>query len=379
MAKKITKAVPKLIDDLPRIESCKEVSEAVNKTLRKRCKEKYNKLKKCNDCKIEDKNLLVLDSPFDAHLLNTGLDPSGTVISSGSGSDSHWEVGLGTTTAPPTSWIPAFVFRSTAWLSSPYSNANWISLYNDSDHSGNIDVYFRIRFYLNSNIDPALFSINMDFYADNAVHQIYVNGTSQGLPAIASPYGHVGFKNGKETHAILDKGWKKCLNEIVVHVKSGARKIGFLAQNASQCYLAELPKIKPSINIKWGDSQCDCIETNDFEVFCITVCNPFSNVSFNNFKIGRISICDENGNPVDLLPDGTPSVEIFPMGPYCFGDIGPCSTDSNKGSNCVSREFVLRSRGAKGGKYKLKVDGVCFSIEQASAKPECFELMLCKD
>jgi hypothetical protein len=103
------------------------------------------------------------------------------------------------------------------------------------------------------------------------------------------------------------------------------------------CSSVPSPEIKPCISIKWGDSDCDCIETDDYEVLCITVCNCYTNVTFANFSIGMLEVVDANGQPVPLLPDGSPSVQLLPMGPFCFGDIGPCYPNQ---TNCVSREFA---------------------------------------
>ena len=142
------------------------------------------------------------------------------------------------------------------------------------------------------------------------------------------------------------------------------------------CKKAPLSEFEPCIKVAWGDSDCDCFETDDFEEFTVTICNQYSNISFTNFEIGVLYIVDENGQAVPLLPDGSPSVEIFPLGPICFGDIGPCQGNS---PNCVSRQFVIRTRGAKSGKYKLKMGGISYQICYDQCTETCFELNLCKD
>ncbi|MEA2204865.1 MAG: hypothetical protein QOE77_1641 [Blastocatellia bacterium] len=143
------------------------------------------------------------------------------------------------------------------------------------------------------------------------------------------------------------------------------------------CVAVTLPEIKPCISVAWGDSRCDCMETDDVEVLCITVCNCYSNVTFNDLTIGQIRITDMAGNPVPVLPDGTPSVRVIPSGPICFGDIGPC-----KGKNkpdCVSRELVLYTRGAVGQEYRLSFEGVCFNVSHEFQSEECFVVTLCQD
>lgn len=131
-------------------------------------------------------------------------------------------------------------------------------------------------------------------------------------------------------------------------------------------------ELKPCISIKWGDSDCDCLESSDYEVMTITVCNCYSNLTFKNYTISMLEITDADGKPVATLPNGNPSVALHPTGVYCFGDIGPCA--------CVTREFVLITEGAKEGKYKLNVKGICYNVSiQNEDNSECFSLEICKD
>jgi hypothetical protein len=144
-----------------------------------------------------------------------------------------------------------------------------------------------------------------------------------------------------------------------------------------KCETIKLPVIEPCISIKWGDSACDCLETDDMEVLSISVCNCYSNVTFSDLSIAQISVTELDGSPVPVLPDGTPSVRVIPTGPICFGDIGPC-TDKDK-PNCVSREVVLYTRGAVGRDYLVSFNGVCFSVSHHLQSEKCFVLKLCQD
>lgn len=141
------------------------------------------------------------------------------------------------------------------------------------------------------------------------------------------------------------------------------------------CKAAELPDLEPCISVRWGDSECDGLETDDVETLCISVCNCYTNVTFSNFRIGYLWITDENGRAVPTLPDGTPSVQAIPLGPVCFGDIPPCSEDE---PSCVTRDFVVVNRGAKPGKYKLSLSAICYDITQHFDKEKCFEFELCR-
>lgn len=140
----------------------------------------------------------------------------------------------------------------------------------------------------------------------------------------------------------------------------------------SSCKDVELPNLKPCISIKWGDSKCDCIESSDYELMTITICNCYSNIEFSNFVISSIEVTDTLGKPVAILPNGTPSIKLHPIGVYCFGNIEPCS--------CISREFVVITEGAKEGKYKLDLKGICFNISiPQHQESDCFTFNICKD
>ena len=144
----------------------------------------------------------------------------------------------------------------------------------------------------------------------------------------------------------------------------------------SHCIELELPLIKPCFSVKWGDSKCDCLETNDVETLCITVCNCYANITFDDLSVGQIHITNMDGTPVPTLPDGTPSAQIIPSGPVCFGSVPPCAHGR---PSCVSREVVLYTRGAKGGNYRVMFEGVCFSVIKHVETDACFVLPLCQD
>jgi hypothetical protein len=143
-----------------------------------------------------------------------------------------------------------------------------------------------------------------------------------------------------------------------------------------ECKEVELPRVEPCISVAWGDSRCDCLETDDVEVLCVTVCNCYSNITFRDLSIGRVRITDMAGNPVANLPDGSPSVRVIPSGPLCFGDVGPCT---RAGATCVSRELVLYTRGAAGKDYRLSFEAVCFSVCHTLQAEQCFVVRLCAD
>ncbi|HSU17159.1 hypothetical protein [Longimicrobium sp.] len=378
--------------EIPHKQTCADVLRATNEQLRRRCSGRRNLLScRCSLC--PDDRLPVLLSQADAALLNTAYDGKGGALTSGA--DSYWEVGSGKPTGGPgtvSAWGPAQVVSSPnpAWVKSPFSNAGWIST---KGVTGN-DLYFRIRFNLGSTVDPAAFVLAMDFSADNRVMEIWVNNTPQStqpngagkLPGVSPSQ----YKDGGQVRIRLDNHWQPCGNTIVVHVESAEDPVGLLVQNSAevthgeggcdcrcQCRPVEFPAIKPCITVAWGDSPCDCMETDDVEVLCITVCNCYSNVAFHDLVIGRIQVTDLAGNPVPTLPDGTPSVQVVPSGPVCFGDVGPCVERDRP--TCVSREVVLYTRGAVGKAYRLSFGGICFTVCHPYQDEQCFTFKLCQD
>lgn len=144
----------------------------------------------------------------------------------------------------------------------------------------------------------------------------------------------------------------------------------------SKCKEVVLPKMQPCVSITWGQSDCDCFETDDVETAIVTICNCYSNIEFSNVHISYFYITLADGSPVPLLPDGTPSVSITPIGPLCFGDIAPCKEGE---TTCISREVTIQTRGAKGGQYTIHVGGICYEVVLRQMHDECFTLNLCQD
>ncbi len=391
-----------------RIFTCSELIDLQNRRLAQECAHKKNRLScRCSGCDSDGRHP-VITGPQDAPLLNTGYNAStGGALSSGN--DAQWEVGIGTATGGPasvSSWAPALIVHSgpSAWTTSPFGNAAWISLYqNGYQDKDDLDIYYRYRFNLASSVNPATFAVKMSFFADNQVADIWVNGASQrGLPNGSSilpqkgnppttgdDYSAHGFTTGGGVAITLDNSWQRCENEIVVQVHTSIDYTGFLAQNAVEskvdadgcdchcdCKPVAFPDITPCIEVRWGDSDCDCLETDDVEVLCVTICNCYSNVTFEDLTIAQILVVDGSGKPVPNLPDGTPSVQVIPSGPICFGDIGPC-VDGRP--SCVSRELVLYTRGAVGGRYRLAFRGLCFKVCHEYEADRCFVMELCQD
>ena len=202
------------------------------------------------DGEVEDYVVPITLPPVDCStnpsIFNTAYNSAtGGVLPPGS-RDRNWDAGLGTPSGGPTSvtnWIDAYVTGNAApgaWANSPFGNADWISFFpNANQGTSNVDEYHRYRFNLDPAVVPSSFSLGIDFYADNSVWEVYVNGVPQsgltsGLPqSPTNPYFYTGFIAGNQAHIQLNHSWQTGTNEIVVQVKSGPGFVGFMGQVTS--------------------------------------------------------------------------------------------------------------------------------------------------
>jgi gliding motility-associated-like protein len=175
----------------------------------------------------------------DARLFHTASAGLNSLIPIGS-LDTNWVSALGDITGPTEPWRPSLVCGNCVpvwWYSSTFPNAEWITYDGGQscfhEHLGCVELYFRriIQLppvsecgqYVGDN-----FCMEMDFYADNDVSRIWVNGVQNHQSQHLDPYWAFGFSN--ESKVNLCKGWKPGDNELIVHIKSCPGAYGFLAQ-----------------------------------------------------------------------------------------------------------------------------------------------------
>ncbi len=175
-------------------------------------------------------------------LFNTATNGVGGVLPGGS-NDANWQIATGSIAGP---YFPAIVMSSVpgSYYTSPWPDCDWISHSATGTHSVNTDYYYKIEFYLpcvnacgTPYSDSATFCLNMDFFTDNSVDEVYINGVPQtgmlaGVPA-ASPYFNVGFSAAGGLSFSLCGGWQPGLNILILKVSSGPGFAGFLAQNST--------------------------------------------------------------------------------------------------------------------------------------------------
>lgn len=168
-------------------------------------------------------NIANISCSSDPNLFNTAYDGVGGRLPSGA--DTYWQVAFTTSPAsnntgtPPAglSYGPATVVSDAAtvgaWGGQKYANAAWVSHAANAAHADFADAYYRYQFNLGPGMDPAVFRLAVDWFSDNRVYRIYVNGVDQGV--VDSGNGWTGASSGT-----LIGPWQSGANEIIVHVQS---------------------------------------------------------------------------------------------------------------------------------------------------------------
>ena len=188
-------------------------------------------------------NVPVVTCATDAALFNTAYNGAGGKTAVGL-PDRNWQVAVGNSSGPTSAgaYIPAWVVAGNpAWYQGTFGNASWISYYSNSTQvTSSVDLYFRYTFRIDPEVSLTGFALPMEFFADNSVPDVWVNGTSQdafeaGLPQSAgAPYTYAGFLQANKAATSLSHGFQIGLNTIVVRVASNSPAVGFMAQINAQ-------------------------------------------------------------------------------------------------------------------------------------------------
>ncbi|WP_143884911.1 discoidin domain-containing protein [Chryseobacterium binzhouense] len=137
---------------------------------------------------------------------------------------------------------------NSTWATSPYGNAEWISAtqngmdINGTDvttpPSGQANTYFyKFKFNISDPLLVSSLKLRLDYYADNQIVRVYVNGIDQNI-STSDP---LSYANGHEKSALLDKNFQTGTNEIVVQTFSTPHFAGLLVQGIPSCYCLKDP------------------------------------------------------------------------------------------------------------------------------------------
>jgi gliding motility-associated-like protein len=178
-------------------------------------------------------------------LFNTATNATGTGTLPVGTNDMNWTASINSISGP---YIPAISCGNQvpgSWVTSPYPNTNWIVYPHtcpwgtQADHSclGQVDEYYKLEFNLPALgcnglavTTPSAYCLTLDYYADNWLDGIYVNGIVSYTNPTANPYGSWGFNSSGGKTVSLCNNWVPGTNTVIALVKSGSGWTGLLAQ-----------------------------------------------------------------------------------------------------------------------------------------------------
>lgn len=189
-------------------------------------------------------NLTVIPAagpPPPSTTFNTGNNGAGGTLPGGS-PDNNWTVSASGINGP---YVPATVMTTLPgnYYNSPWPDCQWITHNADGSHNVDQSFFYRVDFDLacanecgQSYTDPNVFCLNLDFFADNSVYEIYVNGVPQsaqiGNMPVPNPYYATGFNAAGMVSVSFCDGWQPGNNTVIVQIVSGPGYAGFLGQTS---------------------------------------------------------------------------------------------------------------------------------------------------
>ncbi|MCB9268564.1 MAG: gliding motility-associated C-terminal domain-containing protein [Lewinellaceae bacterium] len=171
--------------------------------------------------------------------LNTAANGTGGRFQLGA-NDAFWYAAEGDTMHSTTAFVPARVVGrcDPAWHTSPFPNNDWIAydFGNGCYHAaeGCVDIFYQRIIVLPETNACGLpiadhYAIAMDFFADNCIYEVRVNGATNYLyTGNIDPYKFHGHDTA--ITVVLNKGWHSGNNYLIVQIKSCPTAEGFLAQ-----------------------------------------------------------------------------------------------------------------------------------------------------
>ncbi len=167
---------------------------------------------------------------------NTGTNAAANNVRANGADDLNWTV---STNGISGTYIPAKVLGTnvpSVYYQSPYPNATWIAHSTTGGHSSTANFFYKLTFDLPCTNNGCLsieeedaFCLNLEFFADNNVSEIYVNGNPQSPYHGGGSFGG-GFNQGNEVNVSLCRDWQSGSNEVIVDIRSTPNFAAFLAQ-----------------------------------------------------------------------------------------------------------------------------------------------------
>ncbi|MFH8474747.1 hypothetical protein [Streptomyces sp. NPDC018000] len=271
------------------------------------------------------------------NIFNTGYNAATGGVLPADAKDANWQVAgpfPATASVSPPPAGAAFAAANVGnlvpgwWAASPYGNAQWISQQtttNPGQGVTNGDWYYRYQFDLSPSVSASAFALSMNFLADNAVAEVYVNGVAQsnqttGLPqtTLTGPppagqqtgtYYYAGYETAKAAQTTLNHNWQTGLNTIDVLIKSGEALEGFDAQVRPSVLCPS-----PSVSVK---------KTADPQT--VKAAGETITYSFVLTNTGNVELKDLAVKETSFSGTGTPPVAQCPDGPLAPGKSATCT------------------------------------------------------
>jgi hypothetical protein len=200
-------------------------------------------------------------------LFNTAANAGGTGTLPYGANDLHWSAAmtssLGTYTPAVVvgtqfGWSPAFTTQAD-WITYPHSCS--VTPADHSCHSLLLDEYYKLTFNLPptscsvSVSTPGSYCLSLDFMADNCVTDIWVNGVMVYTTSVTNPSGHFGFNSSNKVTVSMCSNWQPGVNNVIVHIVSGAYSTGGLSGFMAQ--------VNHTINPTYGGPPTAILQTTN--------------------------------------------------------------------------------------------------------------------
>jgi gliding motility-associated-like protein len=204
--------------------------------------------------------------------------------------DPHWWVAVGDTVQPTGAFVPAKVVGNCGglWPNGAPPNADWVAYDFGAgcQHLANgcVDLYFRREVGLPATNDCGVpiedsFCLEMDFWADNNVYRVSVNGVVnfQYYDPL-NPYNYNGIQHLENIQ--LCAGWAAGANTLLIHTRSCPTVAGLLA-------IAKPQIVPPKAFL--GEDVAVCFGES------VTLSSPFDSTTWFDGTVSRYKTVAQNG------------------------------------------------------------------------------------